>query len=89
MDWEDINTKPFRRYCASNNTYGHAMGDLNEKSFQRFSGKKRYFLTRNSGTLSQNCLADFLLMLIPMDMHWRDLNTELFRRISANNNKTY
>ena len=69
MDWKDINTNPFRRFSASNNTYGHALVDLNKKPFQRFSGKKYYkyyLLTRNSGTLSQNRLADFQLILLPM-----------------------
>ena len=86
MGWEDIYTKPFRRYCASNNTYGHALVDLNEKPFQRLSCKKRYFLTRNSGILSQNRLADFLLIITPMDNNWWDFDTKQFRRFSANNN---
>ena len=47
--------------------------DLNPKSFLQFPSKKN-LLTCIGGTSSQNRFADFLVVLVIIDMHWWDLN---------------
>ena len=83
MHWRDFNTKSFPRFSAIKNTYWHALAGHEHKIFSTTFSYQENFLTCIGGTLTQTLFGDFQLSRLLIDMHWWDLNTKSFRRISV------
>ena len=82
MHWWDLNTI-FWRFSAIKNTYWHALVGPKHKIFSTIFSYQEYLLTCIGVTWTQNRFGDFQLSRILFDMHWWDLNTIFFWRLSA------
>ena len=83
MHWRDFNTKSVRRFSAIKNTFWHAFVGIYHKMFSTIFSYQEYLLTCIGVTWTQSLFGDFPLSRILIDMHWWDMNTKSFRRLSA------
>ena len=83
MHWRDFNTKSLRQFSAIKNTFWHALVGIYHKMFSTIFSYQEYLLTCIGVTWTQNLFGDFPLSRILIDMHWWDMNTKSFRRLSA------
>ena len=77
MHWWDFTANSFRRISAIKNIYSYALMGPKHKTFSWIFSYQEYLLTSFGGSWTPDRF-DFQLSRILIDMHWWDLNKNLF-----------
>ena len=78
MHWRDFTANSFRRISAIKNIYSYALMGPKHKIFSWIFSYQEYLLTSFGGSWTPDRFDDFQLSRILFDMHWWDLNKNLF-----------